>query len=133
MRHAICKSLILLVMGLFCSCDPGSSIAYKVNNKTNANLSLTIKPSNGKEAGATYELYPNDEITIYKSRTLGYSSEVIKNKSMEQNFLKSIFITKDSIPLNLNYTNESIWTRESVGDTLAIYRLTIHDDFINYK
>jgi hypothetical protein len=119
----------VLLVGLFSSCDPASQIRYSVVNKTSSILNLTVNPPSGKGLGASYDLKPNDEVTIFADKTLGYASDIIKYNSMDSDFLNCLTLTKDSIPLTINIQNTSTWISENIGDTLAMYKLIIKSDF----
>lgn len=86
---------ILFAVGLFFSCDPGSQIRYSVVNKTASELHLNVNPPSGFGLGGSYDLKPNDEVTIYADEVLGYAADIIEYKPMKFDFLKCFAVTKD--------------------------------------
>ena len=122
--------IILLFSGLLCSCDPGTQIRYSVVNKTQSTLNLSVTPPSGVGLGAYYELTPNEELTIFSKHALGYASDIVEGAPMDSLFLNCLELTKDSMPLKININNPSAWTRENIGDTLAMYRLIIKSDLL---
>ena len=122
------KIISLIAAGLFFSCDPGSQIRYSVVNKTSSELHLNVNPPSGVGLGGSYDLKPNDEVTIYADEALGYAADIIEHKPMKSDFLKCLAVTKDSMPLKIDINNSSVWTPENIGDTIAMYRLIITSD-----
>ena len=93
-------------------------------------MNLSVTPPSGVGLGAYYELTPNEELTIFSKHALGYASDIVEGAPMDSLFLNCLELTKDSMPLKININNPSAWTRENIGDTLAMYRLIIKSDLL---
>lgn len=110
---------------LLSSCDPECQIRYAVRNSSSDTLRLSVDPPDSRGLGASYDVPPNEEVTIFAAQAMGYASDVVSYKKMNSEFLNCLTLHGELDSRQNKIRDQSAWSRESVGDTIALYRFTI--------
>jgi len=120
--------ILVALIFLLCSCDPECQIRYAVRNSSSDTLNLSIDPPGGAGLGASYDLMPDKEVTIFAVQSMGYASDVVTYKKMNPEFLNCLTLHGKLDARQTKIRDQSAWNRENVGDTIALYRFIIKGD-----
>jgi hypothetical protein len=119
----------VLVILLFASCDPGSTIKHEIWNKTSKPIKveyLFIFSTDNDSITHETIINPNEIKTINETSHLGYAEQF--NESHDSIYLYSMTIIQDSLIATRNFKDKRNWSFRTEGKDVGIYKLTIEEN-----
>jgi len=124
------KVLFAIFLFFFYSCDPGSSIGYRILNKTKSPLKVKYRFTFSVASDTLPKemlIPPESAIILYRMRHIGYVNDI--DKVNDSIYFYQLTLVQNGKQSNLNLKNKKLWKLKKENDQNATYLLIVDSNY----